>query len=553
MLFDILLLNGKVFDGAGNPWFKADVGIKDGRIRKIGRLSNEKALKKINVRNLVVSPGFIDIHNHSDLSMIADPKMESKVKQGVTTEVNGQCGSSPAPVNENVLEYRTFNQVSKEEVDWTTFDGYFKRLEKQGISQNAITFVGHNTIRYYVMGKEAKKRTSTKLEIEEMKKTVKEAMEDGVSGLSTGLDYAPGCYAHTDEIIELAKVVAKYNGIYSSHLREGSFLESVNEAIEIGKKSGVKAVQLSHICGQWVFKRDTEIKNKTRALIESAREKGIDVAADVLPSGWGSVAKWPGRSVFPPSYYSNGEQKEKLFERLRDPEERVKIKDMLLNKPISEMGYENTAFRLLCIREGKGDAIKIYPPFNKHLKTQEYEYKTLREIADIKQKDLLDTLFELLIEEEGEICMCHNVMDYDLVMSQLTWPTTMPSSDGGSIEKPGKLAEKRVRPTAWGGFPMALEWVRNKKIVTLEDMIRRMTSMPARTIGLYDRGLIKEGLWADITLFDPKKVKSGTTYENDCRPEYPIGIPYVIVNGQLVIENSEHTGVLPGTVLRYPF
>jgi len=565
MWFDIIIKNGRILDGAGNPWFKSNIGIKDGFITKIDRFNSQKASRTIDAKGLVVCPGFIDIHNHSDFSMVVNPKMESKVKQGVTTEVNGNCGGSPAPLNENVLKLRKLRQISEEEINWTTMDGYFKRLEKQGISQNAITLVGHNIVRYYVMGDTAKERTSTPSELKDMKNLVKKAMEDGAAGLSTGLDYAPGCYAHTDEIIELAKVVANYGGIYASHLREssskilgwmgeqGSFLESVAEAIEIGRRSGVRAVELSHICGQWVFKRDTEIINKTRKLIDSAREEGINVTADVLPASWGSVAPWPGRSVFPPAYYADKEEKEKLFKRLSDPDERAKLKEKLMNRPISELGYENTAFRLLCIREGRGDAIKIFPPFNEHLKNKEYEYKTLDEIAKLKKKDLLDTLFDLLIEEEGNICMCHNIMDYDLTMSQLTWPTTMPSSDGGSIEKPGSLAENRVRPTAWAGFPMALEWVREKNTVTLEDMVRRMTSMPARTIGLNDRGLIKVGLWADITVFDPEMVKSDCTYENDCRPEYPVGIPYVIVNGQLVVDNSEHTGVLSGKVLRHPF
>jgi len=565
MWFDVIIRNGRILDGAGNPWFKSNIGIKHGTIKKIGSLNTGKASKTIDAKGLVVCPGFIDIHNHSDFSMLVDPKMESKVKQGVTTEVNGNCGGSPAPINENVLNLRKLRQISEDEVDWTTMDGYFKRLEKQGISQNAITQVGHGTVRYYVMGDAAKERTSSPSELEEMKLLVKEAMEDGAVGLSTGLDYAPGCYAHTDELIELSKVVANYGGIYSSHLREssskvlgwmgeqGSYLESVAEAIDIGRKSGVFAVQLSHISGHWVFKHDTEMTNKVRSMIDSAREEGINVTADVLPSNWGSVAEWPGRSVFPPSYYANDEEKEKLFDKLSDPEERAKLKEELMNKPISELGYENTAFRLLCIREGRGDSIKIFPPFNEHLKNQEYEYKTLDEIAQLKKKDLLDTLFDLLVEEDGKICVCHNIMDYDLVMSQLTWPTTMPSSDGGSIEKPGKLAEKRVRPTAWAGFPMALEWVREEKLVTLEDMVRRMTSMPARTLGLKDRGLIKKGFWADITIIDPDTVKSNCTYENDCRPEFPIGIPYVIVNGQLVIEESEHTGILPGKVLRHPF
>jgi N-acyl-D-aspartate/D-glutamate deacylase len=203
------------------------------------------------------------------------------------------------------------------------------------------------------------------------------------------------------------------------------------------------------------------------------------------------------------------------------------------------------------MREGKGDCIKIYPPFNDHLKNPEYEQKTLGEIAEMKGKDLFDALFDLLVEEEGNICLVNKVMDNR--RGQLTWSTAMPSSDGGGIEKPGEEATMRVRPTAYGGFPEALAWVREKKLVTLEDMIRKMTSMPAGILGLKDRGLLKGNFFADITVFDFKTVKNRCTYENDSRPEYPSGIPYVIVNGELVLDEYQHTNVLPGKVLRYPF
>jgi N-acyl-D-aspartate/D-glutamate deacylase len=560
MWFDVLLRNGRVLDGAGNPWFKADIAIKDGRISKIERIGSDRASRTIDVGGLIICPGFIDMHNHSDFSLLVDPKMESKVRQGVTTDVNGNCGNSPAPVNENVLKFRELKDISEEEVDWTTMDGYFKRLEKQGISQNAVTLVGHGTVRYHVMGDV--RRTSTPSELEGMKELVREAMEDGALGLSTGLTYAPGYYADTAEVIELAKVVAEYDGLYASHIREwgskvlgwpgayGSTLEGVAEAIEIGRKSGVRAVEISHLSAHRRVADDPEQYNKVRRLIDSAREGRINVTVDVLPSqGWDTVH--PLHHAIPPVYLAEGV--EKMLERLRDPSTRAKIKNEMKTKTPADLGFVYHAMGLLLIRAGKGDYLMIYPPFNGHLKNREYDWKTLGEIAEIKGKDLYDTLFDLLVEEEDNIYANTGAMDRDLKNSEFIWPTTMVSTDGGSVDKTGSLATARVRPSAFGGFPDALAWVRDKKLISLEDMVRRMTSMPARTIGLKDRGLIKEGFWADITVFDPETVINRCTFQNDARPEYPAGIQYVLVNGQIVVDDNEHTGLLPGKVLKHPF
>ena len=553
-MFDLILKNGRILDGAGNPWFKADIAVKNGKIAKIGRITSD-AVRVINVHDLTISPGFIDIHNHSDTSMLIDPKMESKVRQGITTEVNGHCGNSPAPLNKNIKRIRG---LPKEEIDWTTMDGYFKRLERQGISQNVITLVGHGTVRRYVMGENNSKPTPS--ELEEMKKLIKEAMEDGAAGFSTGLAYSPGCYAHTDEVVELTKVAAEYSGMYATHLRdfsskvlgwsgeEGSVYKPVQEALEIGRRSDIRVVQLAHLSSNSPYSGDPDLSNKVRRLIDESREKGLDVTIDVLPSDWGSIAPWPGRSVFSPAYLTEG--KEKLVERLRDPEQRALLKEELLTKSPSEMGFENTTARLLLIRAGLGDGIWVFPTLGGNFKNPEYERKTLDVIARMMNMDLLDALFELIVEEEGNICITNKVMDNR--MHQMTWPTAMPSTDGGSTVKPG-LEARRVRPSAYSGFSDALIWVREKKLIPLEDMVRRMTSMPARTLALQDRGFLKEGFWADITVFNPENVRSLCTYENDAQPGYPEGIPYVIVNGVPVIDNEEHTGARPGKVLRHTF
>ena len=399
----------------------------------------------------------------------------------------------------------------------------------------------------------------TQAQLDEMKELVREAMIHGASGLSTGLAYSPGCYAHTDEVVELTKVVAEYGGIYASHLRdfsskvlgwsgeEGSVYQAVEEAIEIGRRSGVRLVQLSHLSSNAPYSKVPELHEKVHDLIYKSREEGIEVLADILPSDWGSVAPWPGRSVFSPAYLADG--KEKLLERLRDPDQRAVLKEELLTKSPAEMGFEYTTNRLLQIRAGKGDGVWIFPPLNGHFKNPEYERKTLDVIAEMKGVDLFDALFDILIEENGEVSIANRIMEDR--NSQLLWSVAMPSSDGGSAAKPGE-STRRVRPTGYSGFSNALMWVREKKLVTLEDMVRKMTSLPARALRLRDRGLIKEGFWADITVFDPENVKSLCTYENDARPAYPEGIPYVIVNGVPVIEDNKLTEALPGKVLRHP-
>jgi len=419
-----------------------------------------------------------------------------------------------------------------------------------------VTLVGHGTVRNYVM--RGNHGAPTQKQLDEMKELVREAMEHGAAGLSTGLAYSPGCYAHTDEVVELAEVAAEYGGIYASHLRdfsskvlgwsgeEGSVYRAVEEAIEIGRRSGIRVVQLAHLSSNAPYSGDPELDEKVHDMIYRAREDGIDVLVDVLPSDWGSVAAWPGRSVFSPAYLTDG--KEKLLERLRDPAQRAVLKEELLTKPPAEMGFENTTARLLLIRTGKGDGVWIFPPVNGHFKNPEYERKTLDVIAKMKGVDLLDALFDVLIEENGEVCIANRIMEDR--NSQLIWPISMPSTDGGSTAKPGEF-NGRVRPSAFSGFSDALIWVREKKLVTLEDMIRKMTSLAAHALRLRDRGLIKEGFWADITVFDLKNVKSLCTYENDARPAYPEGIPYVIVNGEAVIDDNKLTEALPGKVLRH--
>jgi N-acyl-D-aspartate/D-glutamate deacylase len=552
--YDLLLKNGRLLDGGGNPWFTADIAVKNGKISKIGRLGQGNARRIIDLTGLFVSPGFIDIHSHSDTSMFVDRWIESKLRQGITTDVNGNCGGSPAPLNEK-LKARAARGLQREKIDWTTMAEYFNRLERDRIALNMVMLVGHGTVRDYVMAGDH--GAPTEKQLTEMKALVRQAMQQGAAGLSTGLAYSPGCYSHTDEVVELAKVAAEYGGIYASHLRDfaskvlgwsgedGSVYHAVAEAIEIGKRSGVRVVQISHLAANSLHSRDPKLDAKVRDLIYNARKDGLDVLIDVLPTDWGSVAAWPARSVFGPPYFASG--KEKLLERLRDPVQRAALKKELLTKNPAEMGFENTTTRLLLLKAGRGDGVWIFPPLNGHLKNPEYERKTLDVIARMKGLDLFDALFDLLVEENGNVCIANREMEGK--MSQLTWSIAMPCTDGGSTARPG-VATERVRPSTFSAFTDTLMWVRDKKLVALEDMIRRMTSLPAHALSLPDRGLIREGFQADITVFDLEKVRSLCTYENDATAAYPEGIPYVIINGVPVIDDNRLTKALPGAVLR---
>jgi N-acyl-D-amino-acid deacylase len=549
--YDLVLKNGRVLDGGGTPWFMADIGVNSGRITKIGRVDEEKADRVIDVDGLFVSPGFIDVHAHSDTSMFDDPwgAYARPLRQGITTEINGNCGGSPVPPGRR-------RGGSEEGNNWSTFGEYFNQLEESGIGLNMATLIGHGTVRRYVM--EENHGAPTQVQLDEMKGLVREAMQDGAVGLSTGLAYNPGVFAHTDEVVELAKVSAEYGGIYATHMRdfsspvlgwsgeEGSVYQAVEEAIEIGRRSGVRVVQISHLAGNSPYSGDPELHNKVRDLIFAARDEGIDVLADILPSDWGSVAAWPARSVFSPAYFEDG--REALLERLRDPEQRAALKQELLTKSPAEMGFENTTARILLIRAGLGDGVWLFPPVGGSFKNPEYERKTLDVIAEMKGVDLFDALFEMLVEENGEIHITNKVMDDR--SDQMVWSNAMPSSDGGGTARPGE-SDRRVRPSGYSGFSDALIWVREKRLVTIEDMVRKMTSMAAHLLRLPDRGLIKEGFRADITVFDLDNVTSTCTYENDAMPGYPLGIPYVIVNGVPVIDNDQLTEALPGEVLRH--
>ena len=522
MKYDILIENGYVIDGTGNPWFRADVAVVGDRIETIGRIKGADAECRIDARGLVVAPGFIDIHSHSDYTVLIDPRVESKVRQGVTTEVVGNCGSSAAPMNSEVRVYREkYMRVTLGEdfeFNWETMEDYLNLIDAGGASFNVVALVGQGTVRQNVIDHED--RPPTESELKAMRKLVAEAMEDGAWGLSTGLIYTPSCYADKDEIVELAKVVADYDGVYFSHIRgEGeTLLEAVKEAIEIGERAGVP-VEIAH------FKASgREHWGKTKEslrLVEEGRKRSVDVTFDQYPY----IASSTGLAALIPHWAQEGGA-ERLLERLRDPETRRRIAE---GPATVTRDWDSVMVALA----------KNHP---------QYEGKTITEIARLECKGPMDAVFDLLLAEEAQVNIVSFGMCEEDVRRVMRSPNMMVGSDGRAVAPRGILGKGKPHPRYYGTFPRVLGHYVREGVLSLQEAVRKMTSMPALRLGLRDRGLLREGFKADITIFDPEAVKDEATFTDPHR--FASGIPYVIVNGTIVVDKFEHTGAFPGKALR---
>jgi len=529
-MFDVIIKNGKVIDGAGNPWFKADVGIDEQKISAIGRLSAEKASKIIDADGLVVSPGFIDMHSHSDFELLVNPKAESKIRQGITTEVIGNCGESAAPLNDLMkAETRKTDSLIEEaelQLDWSTMKDYLSRLGRQGGAVNVVPLVGHGNLRVYTMG--FVDRPPTKTELEEMKKRLAQAMEEGAFGISTGLIYPPGCYAETDELIELSRVVASYGGFYTSHIRDegDKMLESVKEAIEIGEEAGIP-VEISHHKAE--VKANWGKVKESLKMIEEVRDRGIDVTCDVYPY----VAASTVLSAELPHWAHEGGT-EKLVQRLTDAETRARlIREMREESPDQASMPEVDIWDVTQIARCKN-----HP---------DLEGKTVSEIAQTKHMDAFELVFDLLIDDAAISIVGFHMCEDD-VCTVLRHPVSMIGTDASAVAPYGVLGKGKPHPRSYGTFPRVLgKYVREERILTLENAIRKMTSLPAQKLGLRDRGIIREGMRADITIFNPETITDRATYQNP--HQYPDGVEYVIVNGKIAVGERGHTGVLAGGVL----
>jgi len=539
-----VIKEGLIVDGSGRPGFKADLAVKGGRIAKIDEVIDVEADRIINAEGLAVCPGFIDIHTHSDFVLLVNPKAESKVRQGVTTEVVGNCGGSAAPARGAALERakRIMSGYGIDGVEWTSFSDYLNLLERKGIAINVVALVGHGTVRQCALGME--NRPPTERELQEMKSLVAEAMEAGAFGMSSGLVYPPGRYASIEELIELCKVVASYGGIYASHIRgeRETIVEAVKEAIEIGRRSGV-SVQISHHpakIGGWGKSKET------LRLIEEAREEGIDVNCDMHPYIAGST----GLSALLPPWVQEGGP-EKIVQRLKNEELRKKIRQDMIEEKIPGPGPCGLVKRGMWDKLMLADCEK-----NKGLIGLNFE-----EIARRRGKDPFEAYFDLLVEEEARGMVVGFYYNEEDIRRVLLHPTSMIGSDGYALAPYGPLGKGKMHPRSYGTFPMVFrKYVRGEsrkeliyddgaKLLTLEKAVMKMTSVTAKKLGLKDRGLLKEGMRADIVILDPKRVADKATYLDPY--QYPEGIEYVIVNGELVIDEREHTGSLPGMVLRH--
>jgi len=532
--YDIVIMNGRIVDGTGNPWFYGDVAIRAGRIIKVGFLGAARARRRIDARGMIVAPGFIDMLGQSELSLLIDPRAESKVFQGITTEVTGEGGSA-APFNDYILkESEPFLTHFRLTADWHTLGEYFARLERSHTAINLATYVGATQVRQYVLHDE--NRAPTAVELEQMRKLVAQAMEDGAVGLSTSLVYAPAFYATTEELIELAKVASRYGGVYASHMRnEGnSIMSALDEAIRIGTEANIP-VEIFHLkmAGKpnWGKMRDVITK------IETARARGLDITADQYPYVAGATSL--GAAV-PPWSHEGGTAK--FVERLKDPATRDKLKQ--------EMRASSDKWENFYLGAGGGEGILVASVLNRDL--AKYEGKRINEIARMMgNKDELDALFDLLIADNAQTGMIVFLMSEDDVRLALRQPWVSVGIDHGSVALTGPLAEGKAHPRGYGSFPRILgRYVRDEHLLTLEEAIRKMTSLAANRVHLVDRGLLKPGFFADVVVFDPQKIRDVATFEDP--NQLSIGMRFVLVNGEPVIFAGKQTNALPGRALRGP-
>lgn len=525
---DLIVRNGRIVDGTGNPWFRGDVAIQGDRVVMVGRVSGA-GKREIDAKGRIVSPGFIDMHSHSDLLLLEDGNGESKIRQGVTTEILGEGGSA-GPYQGKLPPKRV--TLAGETVQWTRLSGYFDAVEKAGISPNVASYVGLDNIWQCVLGQSFERPRAE--QFEEMRRLVDEAMQDGALGLSSQLMMPPGSLATTDEIVDLCKVVARHGGLYSSHIRnEGTgVFESVKEAVAIGERAGVP-VDVIHL--KIADQKHWGRMNEVVSLIEAARRRGVDVQANVYPYTRGNNNL---SSIIPPWAHEGGT--DQMLARLKDRTQRERLK-----KEIRE-GIDGWYNHYLAVG---GDWSRMLVSGENMWKGLTMDRVLAVRTENRKNADPLDELFDILIEERGSVSTVyahHTEEDMILALGQ---PWCSIGSDGSAYAVEGKLRRGNPHPRNFGTFPRLLGvYVREKGVLRLEDAIRKMTSLNAAKAGLRDRGLLRPGQFADLTIFDPDRVIDNSTYTEPF--QYSDGIETVIVNGQVVLENGRHTGSRPGRALR---
>jgi len=525
--FDLIIKNGTVIDGIKDESYKADLGIIGERIAVVGNLKAEKGRTIIDATGRTVCPGFIDIHSHTDFELLINPKAESKIRQGVTTELSGNCGDSVFPRKKTLTEEeKRIHERIEFKADWVDLHGYRSELEKKGIAVNHGTLLGHGTLRDYAMGEERREPSSKEMEL--MKKLVAEAMEQGAFGLSSGLEYTPSGFASAAEVIELCQVASKYGGFYATHIRseDNQVLEAIGESLFIAAEAGIP-LQISHLkaSGRLNWWKMPMIID----LIERARERGVQVTADRYPY----TAYSTGLSINFPQWALDG-GKTKFIERLKDRDLRQKMKAETLEKVIGNNSWESLLIA------------GVNTEKNRHL-----EGKYLPEGAALRKQDPYEFACDLLIEEGGDVSIVGFGMSDENTELVLKHPLVMLCSDGSALAPYGPLDRSVPHPRNYGAFPRFLRtYIREKKLLGLPEAIKKMTSVPAAKMKLKDRGSIRKGHFADLVVFNPETISDRATYTEP--KQYPKGIDYVIVNGRIVIDHDKHTGKLPGKVLDGP-
>ena len=529
--FDLVITSGHIIDGTGSPWYSGDIGIRNGKIAAIGNLSETSRVRTVDAHGMVVAPGFIDMLGQSELTILVDPRLPSKIYQGITTEITGE-GGSVAPLNDAIIQAdKTTYDHYHITPDWRTLRQYFTRLEKQDMGINLATYVGATQVRRMVLGDDDKQPTTTQLE--QMKELVRQAMRDGAVGVSTSLEYAPAPYAKTEELIALAGEASKFGGVYATHMRTESdaVLDGIEEALRIGRE-GHLPVEIWHIkvAGKANWGRMPEVMAK----INLARSQGVDVSANTYAyTAWSN-----GMSAFVPAWAHDGGDA-KLIQRLKDPTTRARIrKDMMTPSKDWDNEWQEISGPqsvLICAVQNP----KLLP----------LQGKTLAEIAKLWNKDPMDTLFDLLIEDNAftEVAV-FGMSELDVVLA-LQQPWVSLDNDSSGTSPDGILGQEHPHPRAYGTFPRILrKYVREEKKLTLEDAIRKFSALPAQRMRLTDRGVLKTGMWADVVIFDSANVRDLATFENP--NQLSQGMEYVLVNGVLLIDQGKMTGAKPGKVLR---
>jgi N-acyl-D-amino-acid deacylase len=523
--YDLIIENGLIYDGKGNAPFTGSIAIQSDKIVAVGDLKSHNARRTINAAGYAISPGFIDVHTHTDVELLVDNHAESKIRQGVTTEISGNCGDSVFPLSESSSanlrqEYENKYGIK---LDWTDAAGFLERIRNKGIAFNYATLVGHGALRSAAVGSE--NRLATQRELEKMASLLEQAIDQGAMGLSTGLEYTPGSFADKNEIVYLCRIVAKRNGIYATHMRnEDATIESaLEEQLEIARQSGVR-LQISHF--KVGHKRNWHKMPSLLERLERALADGIDLNLDRYPYTAYATSL---RQMFP-LWAREGENME-FINRIKNPTEWEKMRPFVVEKVTALGGWDRvliTSVQSPQLRSIQGKSVEI--------------------LADEARQDPYLWVRDLLIAENGNVGMCGFAMSEENTEKVLTFPRTMVGSDGNAVAPYGVLGKGKPHPRYYGTFPRYLGYyVRDRKILSLTEAIRRITSLPADTFRLGHRGRIAAGCFADLVVFDPARIMDQATFTDP--HQYPTGVDYVVVNGQLVIEKEKHSNTTPGRIL----